>query len=146
MKPTVLGLAVLALFLPFTATAMTAVCKEPKGRILGMIGGNAEQERVDAPDGMTGGVFTFTWDSGAKVGTVVSMGTSPSEPQTRRVHIVFESAEQVTFLDPMSSSVWMYSVYPNAKRMILTSHNSGAASLIRGAIAKLMDAECSIGD
>jgi len=95
---------------------------------------------------MTGGVFTFTWEPGAKVGTVISMGTSPSEPESRRAQIVFESAEQVTFLDPMQSAVWMYSVYPTVNRMILTSHNNGAVGLVDGAMAKLFDAECAIGD
>lgn len=135
-----------ALLLAFTipVQASVAVCKDPHGRIIGMAGSKAQGKRVDAEDGMTGGVFTFRWTQGVKAAQVIAMGTSPSTPQVEDALVVFETPAQVTFLVVHASSVWLYSVYPGAGRLVLTSHNDGLAGGTGGAVAKVFDGPCDV--
>ena len=118
-----------ALLLAFAtpAHASVAVCKDPRGRIIGMPGSVAGGKRIDVEDGMSGGVFTFRWTKGVKAAQVVAMGTPPSSPQVEDALVVFETPAQVTFLVLHGSSVWLYSVYPALGRMVLTAHNDGLA-------------------
>ena len=136
--------ALLLLAFGVPAHANVAVCKDPRGRIIGMPGSVAGGKRIDVEDGMSGGVFTFRWTKGVKAAQVVAMGTPPSSPQVEDALVVFESPAQVTFLVLHSSSVWLYSVYPALGRMVLTAHNDGLAGGTDGAVAKVFDGACQV--
>ena len=61
-----LFLTVLFVLLNATAAhALTAVCKEPTGRIYGVHGTVLGKGKpLDEPDGMKGGMFTIIWSHG----------------------------------------------------------------------------------
>ncbi len=69
-----LFLAVLFGLLHTTAAhALTAVCKEPTGRILGVHGTVLGKGKpLDEPDGMKGGMFTIVWERGQKQAQIIS--------------------------------------------------------------------------
>jgi hypothetical protein len=94
----VLSLLLLSTFWS-SAHALTAVCKNPTGRVLGQAGTVLQKgEAIDEADGMTGGAFTIIWERGRDKAKIVSQGTGGGEPLTDDAITVFEDDEQVTFL------------------------------------------------
>ena len=141
-------LAVLLVLLQATAAhALTAVCKEPTGRIFGIHGtGLGKGKALDEPDGMKGGMFSIVWNSGQKQAQITSQGSGGGEPMTDTGIRVFESDEQVSFLVVYPSSVWLYSLYRKPKLLLMTSHNNGASIDVGGAVVKSFKASCEISE
>lgn len=127
--------------------ALTAVCKEPIGRILGLHGKHLGEGRLlDEPDGMKGGIFTVIWNRGSNQAQVISQGSGGGEPLTETGIKVFESNEQVSFLVLYSSAVWLYSLFPDPKILLITSHNNGASIDVGGTVIKAFRAGCEVSE
>lgn len=129
------------------AHALTAVCKEPTGRIFGVHGTIlGKGKALDEPDGMKGGMFTIVWNRGQKQVQITSQGSGGGEPMTDTGIRVFESDEQVSFLVVYSSAVWLYSIYTKPKLLLMTAHNNGASIDVGGAVVKSFKASCEISE
>jgi hypothetical protein len=130
-----------------TAHAVTAVCKEPTGRIFGVDGTVlGKGKALDEPDGMKGGRFTIVWNRSQKQAQITSQGSGGGEPMTDTGIRVFESDEQVSFLVVYPSSVWLYSLYRKPKLLLMTTHNNGVAIDVGGAVVKSFKAACEISE
>lgn len=129
------------------AHALTAVCKDPAGRVIGQAGTVLERgEPIDEPDGMKGGTFTIIWNRGENEAKVVSQGTGGGEPLTDQGIRVFEADEQVSFLVRYPSAVWLYSLFKRPKLLLITAHNNGASIDTGGAVNKAYKAKCDISE
>lgn len=128
------------------ANALTAVCKEPTGRIFGIQGTFGKGKPLDEPDGMKGGMFTIAWSHGQKQAQIISQGSGGGAPFTDTGTRVFESEEQVSFLVAYPSAIWLYSLYKGPKLLLITSHNNGASIDVGGALVKSYKAPCEISD
>ena len=148
----------MSLFYPFSvllllstlsvpAHAVTAVCKNPTGRVLGQAGTILERgEPIDEPDGMKGGTFTIMWNRGDNEAKLISQGVGGDEPLTDQAMRVFESDEQVSFLVRYPSAVWLYSLFTKPKLLLITAHNNGASIDTGGALNKAYKAKCDISE
>ena len=138
------SLAVLAA-LSSPASALTAVCKNPAGRIAGIHGNAFGGKAFDEADGISQATFTLIWKPGEKHAQLVSESSGGKNPETTKPTLIFESAEQQTFVVLYESAVWLYSLYPGPKILILTSHNNGASTDSGGAVVKSFIAKCELG-
>lgn len=140
-----ISVVLVAIFAAASCEAATAVCREPTGRILGiagtMLGRGAE---VDEKDGMTGGLFTVIWDAASDEARVISQGSGGGPPNTEYAAKIFQTDEQISFVVLYESAVWLYSIYPKLHRLLITSHNNGAAIDSGGALLKALQASCEI--
>ena len=143
-----LFLAVLFGLLNATAVhALTAVCKEPTGRIFGVHGTVLGKGKpLDEPDGMKGGVFTIVWSHGQKQAQIINQGSGGGKPMTDSGIRVFETDEQVSFLVVYQSAVWLYSLYSKPKLLLMTAHNNGVSIDVGGAVVKSYKASCEISE
>jgi len=128
------------------AYGLTAVCKNATGRILGIHGATFGGKAIDEPDGISGATFTVLWNAGDSEAKIVTQSAGGGTPTTERALVVFQSNEQLSFLVLYDSAVWLYSVYPKPKVLIMSSHNNGMAVDAGGAVAKTFQARCEIGE
>jgi hypothetical protein len=127
------------------AHALTAVCKNPVGRISGVHGKAAGGKSFDEPDAISNATFTFLWNRGESEATIVSQSSGGSASTKETALLIFDSDEQLTFLVVYESAVWIYSVYPLRKMVLMTSHNNGVSVDSGGAVVKSYQATCDIG-
>src|SRR5689334_9404774 len=118
------------------ASALTAVCKNPVGRIFGVHGTHLGGKPFDEPDAISNATFTFLWTDGDPKATIVTQSSGGSVPSKEEALLVFDSKEQLTFLVLYESAVWFYSIYPQRKMLIMTSHNNGMSIDSGGAVVK----------
>jgi hypothetical protein len=142
----VVASVILTLVLASPGNALTAVCKNPTGRIFGVHGITFEGKAFDEADGISGATFTVLWKPSEKEAQIVSQNAGGGTPSTARALLVYETEEQITFLVLYESAVWFYSIYPGPKALIMTSHNNGMAIDSGGAVVKSYLARCDIGD
>jgi hypothetical protein len=129
-----------------TADALTAVCKNPTGRMFGVHGTALEGKPFDTPDAVSNATFTVLWNKGEQDATIVTESSGGRAPRREKALLIFETDEQLTFLVLYESAVWLYSVYPGPKMFIMTSHNNGASIDSGGAVVKSYQARCEIGE
>ena len=133
----------------FTGTAasaqtMTASCKDPSGRALGILGELGGNKQVDGPDSMQGGVITVSWRAGqSKASIVVSTGAASSVSSTEG-HLVFRTEDQLTFFAHFPGAAYMVSLFPNPKRLLVSSHQQFLGMDPGSAVAKTFQARCDI--
>lgn len=126
------------------AETLTAVCKEPKGRVIGIEGMRGGNKRVDAPESMPGGQITLIWEIKKDEAQVVMQGAVGGPPQYERAVRVYSSDEMHTFLVTHRFEVWVYSIFPKTSRLLMTEHTDGVSPDRGGAIAKSMEARCEM--
>ena len=126
------------------ADTLTAVCEGPKGHAVGTEGSLYNNKPVDQPDGMRNAKVTIVWDVGQREAQLLvgGPGREFNEPETL-LHMQ-TSKESVSFLITYPAAVWLYSLYPQPKRLLITQHTNGYASDRGGAIAKAMVAACDM--
>jgi len=133
------GVLFLIFLLPLSSVAgaetLTAVCKEPKGRVIGIEGTGGGNKTVDEPEGMRGGQFTLIWEIGKDEAQVVMQGAGGGPPQYERAVHVHSSGEFDTFLVTYRSAVWVYSIFPKTSRVLMTQHTNGFFLDTGGALA-----------
>lgn len=128
------------------AYSLTAVCKNPTGRMLGVHGKALGGKPVDEPDRISNATFTLIWSPGSKQAQLVSQSSGGGTPETTNPLLIYDNDEQLTFVVLYESAVWFYSLYVGPKQLIMTSHNNGASIDTGGAVAKTFIASCEIGD
>ena len=138
----------ITLFLSFgaTASALTAVCKNATGHIMGVHGKALGGKTFDEPDGISNATFTVLWNRGDTEAKIVTQSSGGGAPTAERALRVFETDEQLTFIVFYESAVWFYSIFPGPRVLLMTSHNNGASIDSGGAVMKSFQADCEIGD
>lgn len=132
---------------PVATETLTAVCKDPVGRISGQHGAPlGNNQVVDENDSMKGTVVTIMWHTAAPnaqilVAQAYSAAATPLQEKGVKVHA---SEEQVSFIVDYPAAVWLYSLFPAPRLLLMTSHVNGATIDSGGAINKSMKATCDI--
>ena len=127
-----------------SAQTMTASCKDPSGRALGILGELGSNKPVDGPDSMQGGVITVSWKSGQpKASIVVNTGAASSVSSTEG-HLVFRTDDQLTFFAQFPGAAYMVSLFPKPKRILVSSHQLFLGMDPGSAVAKTFQALCDI--
>lgn len=127
------------------ASALTAVCKNPVGRISGVHGSALGGKPFDEPDAISNAAFTFLWTEGERKATIVTQSSGGVSPTKEDALLVLDSDDQLTFLVLYESAVWLYSIYPQRQVLIMTSHNNGVSIDTGGAVVKSYQATCEMG-
>ena len=122
---------------------LTAVCKDPKGRTIGIEGQIGGNKPIDAPDYMRG-QFTLIWEVGKDEAQVISTVVRGAGPLLERALRVHSSDESVTFVVTYPRGVWLYSIFWKPGRLLITRHSEGYALNYGGAIAVSMEAPCDV--
>jgi len=142
-------LCLLIFLLPLSSVAsgktLTAVCKEPKGRVIGIEGKSRGNKSVDEQEGMRRGQFTLIWETGKDEAQGVIQGADGGPPLNEKAIHIHSSADFDTFLVTYQYVVWLYSIFPKANRLLMTTHTNGYFLDTDGALAKSMEARCEIG-
>ena len=126
------------------AETLTAVCNEPKGRVIGNEGPSGSNKTVDQAEGMRGGQITFIWEIGKDEAQVVVQAGGGEPLQHERAVRVYTSDEMHTFLATYRFAVWVYSIFPKTSRLLMTQHTNQFSPDRGGAIAKSMEARCEM--
>lgn len=122
------------------AETMTAVCKNPAGRAIGIESSTA----INEPDGMLGGQISIKWTMGEKTAQIASQGPGISAPVTEVAVTVHFSDEQASFVVTNPSTVWLYSLFVKPRHLVITRHTNGFAHPKGGAIGSVLHAACDI--
>ena len=135
--------ALLLLVAPLGAGAetITAVCKNPAGRAIGI---DSSRAAVNEPDGMLGGQISIKWTMGEKTAQIVSEGPGISTPVPEVAVTVHFTDEQASFVVVNPSTVWLYSLFVRTRHLVITRHTNGFADLKGGAIGSVLHAACDI--
>lgn len=127
-----------------TAQTMTASCKDPSGRALGILGELGSNKPVDGPDSMQGGLITVSWKSGQpKAGIVVNTGAA-SSVSSAEGYLVFRTEDQLTFFAQFPSAAYMVSIFLKPKRLLVSSHQQFLGIDPGSAVAKTYQSLCDI--
>lgn len=126
------------------AETLTASCKEPKGRMLGVLGELGQHKTVDKPDWMAGGVVTISWKVGSSTAKVVTDTGEGKSLHSSDGVLAFESAEQVSFVVVYPGAVYLYSVFPKARKLLMSSHQLFLGFDPGSAVSKSFVAPCDI--
>ena len=142
------GVLCLIFLLPFgslaSAETLTAICKEPKGRVIGIEGTKGSNKTVDETEGMRGGQITFTWEVRKDEAQVVVQESGGVPPRYERAVRVYTSDEMHTFLVTYRFAVWVYTIFPKTSLLLMTQHTNELSLDRGGAIAKSMEARCEM--
>lgn len=126
---------------PVRGETLTAVCKEPKGRTIGIEGSG---KTVDEPDRLRDGPVTLIWEVGKDQAQMLIQDALGGEPLYERATHVHSSWKFDTFIVAYPLAVWFYSIFPQTNRLLITQHTNGYFLDAGGAIAKSLEARCEI--
>ena len=134
----------LLIFLALPSTAfsetLTAVCGPFKGNTVGVSGSAENHKPLSYPDSMDGR-FTFIWEVGSKKAVIIGPGQNP----TREEGVVaLDAAEQVSALVIYPVSVFLYSIFPERKTMLITKHTLSRGIEFDAARGFIMQGNCVI--
>jgi hypothetical protein len=130
------------LALPSIASSetLTAVCGPFKGNTVGVSGSAENYKPLSYKDSMDGR-FTFTWEVGSMKALIIGPGGSP----TREEGVVaLGAAEQVSALVIYPASVFLYSIFPERKTMLITKHTHSRGIELDAARGFIMQGNCVI--
>jgi hypothetical protein len=131
------------LALPSTAFAetLTAVCGPFKGNTVGVSGSMEKHKPLSYADSMDG-LFSFTWEVGSKKAMIIGPGQNPTREEGV---VVLDVPEQVSAVVIYSVSVFLYSIFPERKTMLITKHTHLRGGLeVDAARGFIMQGNCVI--
>lgn len=116
---TFLSLLIL-LVLPATAFSetVTAVCGPFKGNTVGVSGSTENHKLLSYADSMDGR-FTFIWEAGSKKAMIIGPGQNPTREEAV---VALDVPEQVSAVVTYPVSIFLYSIFPERKTMLITKH------------------------
>jgi len=112
--------------------------------MIGVIPSLGEKSEIDDPDAMTGGQFTLIWNRGSDSATLITQGAGGGPPNTETGVQVLETVNQVSFVVRYEHAIWLYSLFPDVGRLLITSHSPGI--LLNGAVIKALQAKCEMSE
>ena len=123
---------------------LTASCKDPTGRALGVLGKIGGGRAIDNPDSMKGGLVTLSWKLNQSNATIVIDTGAANSVSTTQGILFFQTEEQLSFVASYPGAAYMYSVFPKAKRMLIGSHQLFLGMDSESAVGKAWFASCEI--
>jgi hypothetical protein len=127
-----------------SAETLSVSCKDPTGRVLGVLGELGSNKALDSPDSMKGGVVTLSWKFGEpKAFIVVNTGSASSVSSVEGI-LAYRSDEQYTFFAQFPGAAYMFSVFPKPRRLLMSSHQLFLGSDSGSALAKTFLAGCEM--
>lgn len=134
----------LLIFLASTSTAfsetLTAVCGPFKGNSVGVSGSTEYHKPLSYPDSLDG-QFTFIWEINSKKALIIGPGQTPTQEEGVVAHYVPEQVSAVV-IEP--ESVFLYSVFPERKMMLITKHTHLRDYEFNAARGFIMQGDCMI--
>ncbi len=122
------------------AKTMTAVCGPFKGYTVGISGANEKHKLLSYEDSMDG-EFTLVWEIDSKSALIIGPGAKP----TREEGVAAISTnDQLSFVVTYPISVFMYSVFPDRKTMLITKHTHSRGFEFDAARGFIMRGDCKI--
>ena len=134
----------LLIFLGLTSTAftatLTAVCGPLKGNTVGISGSLENHKSLSYSDKMDG-QFTFKWDVGSKEAIITGSGQNPIQENGI---VALSVPEQVSAVVIYPGSVFLYSIFPERKIMLIAKHTYIRGSEFDAARGFIMQGDCVI--
>lgn len=119
LKTTIILLVFLATTSSAFAKTMTAVCGPFTGNTVGISGRSENHKPLSFEDSMDG-EFTVVWEIGSKNALIIGPGAKPTREEGI---VVVESKEQLSLVVSYPVSVFLYSIFPERKTMLITKHS-----------------------
>lgn len=116
---------------------LTAMCKEPVGRVLGY----SQGERIDQPDAMTNGQVILTWEVGEDTARIVTQGSGGENPLPATGVLVHQFGGQISFAVNYPAAFWVYSFYLKPEKLLMTKHTN---ALSGGLLSSSLLANCEM--
>jgi len=134
-------------FLTASADAKTlvnsAICGKPKGHALGWENG---REFDQGSEGMDGGSFTFQIRRAARSVYVISKDAAGRVSSSPAI-LIGDRPDAISFVEPPdeSGAVWLYTLFPQAGRVIMSRHTHPFLGGPDAAMGSQMQAACRLG-
>lgn len=130
----------LAVSPPAVARTMTAVCGPFKGYTVGVSGSSENHKPLSYEDSMNG-EFTLVWEIDSKSALIVGPGAKP----TREKGVVtIDTKDQLSFVVTYPISLFVYSIFPDRKTMLITKHTHSRGLEFDAARGFIMSGGCKI--
>ena len=144
LKKLFIAILLLAFSSPVFAESITAVCKSPVGRIYGQLGELFENRPIDDTDRMKDGLVTIHYEVGSQDARIIVQAGEGEEPYSDNGIRIFSTEEQLSFLVRYPQAVWIYSLFPVPKLLLISSHSNSIVG--GGAMIKSLIAKCEISN
>lgn len=125
---------------PALAKTMTAVCGPFKGYTVGISGSSEKHKPLSYEDSMDG-EFTLVWEIDSQSALIIGPGAKPTREEGVAV---ISSNDQLSFVVTYPISVFMYSVFPDRKTMLITKHTHSRGFEFDAARGFIMRGDCKI--
>jgi len=122
------------------ATTMTAVCGPFTGNTVGISGSNENHKPLSFEDSIDG-KFTVVWEIGSKNALIIGPGAKPTREEGI---IVVESKDQLSLVVSYPVSVFLYSIFPARKTMLITKHTHVRGLELDAARGFVMHGNCKL--
>jgi len=123
------------------ARTLTAICRNPAGRIYGQDGTLGGNSFVNAEDGIRDGLFTFTWSVGEDTAQIIWQGRTGT-PRRETGFVVHTSDEQISLFVHYPAAAWLYSLFPKPGLLLMSKHTNGVGMDSGGAVVTSLMAKC----
>lgn len=134
----------ISLFLVVSSSAlaktMTAVCGPFKGHTIGISGASENHNPLNFEDSMDR-KFTLAWEVGAESGQIIGSGENPTREEG---FAVMTTEDQISFVVIYPISVFIYSIFPERKTMLITKHTHSRGLEFDAARGFIMRGDCTI--
>ena len=125
---------------PALAKTMTAVCGPFTGYTVGISGSNENHKPLSYEDTIKGN-FTLVWEVDSKSAFIIGPGENP----TREEGVVaIDTKNQLSFIVTYPISVFMYSIFPDRKTMLVTKHTHSRGFEFDAARGFILRGDCKI--
>ena len=125
---------------PALAKTMTAVCGPFTGYTVGISGSNENHKPLSYEDTIKGN-FTLVWEVDSKSAFIIGPGENP----TREEGVVaIDTKNQLSFIVTYPISVFMYSIFPDRKTMLITKHTHSRGFEFDAARGFILRGDCKI--
>ena len=120
--------------------SMTAVCGPFTGYTVGISGSNENHKPLSYEDTIKGN-FTLVWEVDSKSAFIIGPGENP----TREEGVVaIDTKNQLSFIVTYPISVFMYSIFPDRKTMLITKHTHSRGFEFDAARGFILRGDCKI--
>ena len=130
----------LATSAPAYAKTMTAVCGPFKGYTVGISGSSENYKPLSYSDSMDG-VFTLVWEVDSKSALIIGPGAKPTREEGV---MAVGTKDQLSFVVTYPISVFVYSIFPDRKIMLITKHTHSRGLEFDAARGFIMRGDCKV--
>lgn len=125
---------------PALAKTLTAVCGPFKGYTVGVSGSSEKHKPLSYEDSMDG-EFTLVWEIESKGALIIGPGAKPTREEGV---VVIGTNDQLSLVVTYPISVFVYSLFPDRKTMLITKHTHSRGFEFDAARGFIMRGDCKI--